>query len=74
MARILIVDDEELSIDVPREILSRAHHEILTARNGVSALELYKRESPDLVVTDIIMPEMNGLDLIENLRLADPEA
>ena len=74
MARILVVDDDELSIDVPCQILARIDHKVLTASNGVEALATYRRNPPDLVITDILMPGMNGLELIRHLRGINPEA
>jgi CheY-like chemotaxis protein len=72
MARILIVDDDEMDRVLLSQALHRAGHEPLFAPNGKAALRIWKRNPADLVVTDIAMPELDGLELIEALRLEDP--
>jgi putative nucleotidyltransferase with HDIG domain len=68
---ILFVDDEESILNVASEFFKRQGYETLTACNGVEALEILKNENVDCCFTDINMPEMNGLDLAENIRLQD---
>lgn len=68
---ILFVDDEESILNVASEFFRRQGYQTLTASNGVEALEILKNESVDCCFTDINMPEMNGLDLAENIRLQD---
>ena len=68
---ILFVDDEESILNVASEFFKRQGYETLTACNGVEALEILKNENVDCCFTDINMPEMNGLDLAENIRLHD---
>ncbi len=72
MARILIVDDEPDIRFMIRLVFERAGHEVAEARNGAIGLKSVKATPPDLVVTDIMMPVMDGLELIERLR-SDPE-
>ncbi|MGD2122444.1 MAG: response regulator [Gemmatimonadota bacterium] len=72
MAKILIVDDEEMDRILLSEILHQAGHEPLFAPNGQVALNIWKRAKVDLVVTDIVMPELNGLELFEKMREEDP--
>jgi CheY-like chemotaxis protein len=72
MAKILIVDDEEMDRILLSEILHQAGHEPLFAPNGQVALGIWKRTKVDLVVTDIVMPELNGLELLESMREEDP--
>jgi len=72
MARILIVDDEEMDRVLISEILLREGHEPLIAPSGRAALKIWKRGGVDVVVTDIVMPEMDGLGLLEALRAEDP--
>jgi len=72
MARILIVDDEEMDRVLLAEILRQAGHEPLFASNGQAALRLWRKSAIDLVVTDIVMPELNGLELLKSLREEDP--
>ncbi len=68
MARILVVDDEELARFTIREILVKAGHEIVEAANGDEAITLQRAEPFDLVVTDIIMPGLDGVAMIGRLR------
>jgi CheY-like chemotaxis protein len=72
MARILIVDDEEMDRVLLSEVLHQAGHEPLFAPNGQSALRIWRSSNIDLVVTDIVMPELDGLGLLEQLREEDP--
>ena len=68
---ILFVDDEESILNVASEFFGRQGYQTFTASNGVEALEILKNENVDCCFTDINMPEMNGLDLAENIRLQD---
>jgi len=68
---ILFVDDEESILNVVTEFFKRQGYQILTARNGVEAMEIIENERVDCCFTDINMPVMNGLDLAENIRLHD---
>jgi two-component system NtrC family response regulator len=72
MAKILIVDDEEMDRILLSEILQQAGHEPLFAPNGEAALGIWKRAKVDLVVTDIVMPGLNGLELLESMKEEDP--
>ena len=67
MATILIIDDEEMMRVLLRSTLKGAGYEVVEAANGRQGLELYRRRPTDLVITDIAMPEMNGLDMILEL-------
>jgi len=69
--KILIVDDENFIIDVAEEYFQRKGYEVYTAGNGVEALEVLNREKIGCVFTDINMPEMDGLDLAEKIRMKD---
>ena len=71
MCRILVVDDEpDLRFSL-RRIFERAGHEVADAGHGAQALECVRVSLPELVVTDMMMPVMNGHELIRRLR-ADP--
>jgi DNA-binding NtrC family response regulator len=67
MARILVIDDQEPIRSLLRIILEGAGHEVLEASNGRLGLELYRERSADLIITDIVMPEMDGLELLLEL-------
>ncbi|MBG0566730.1 response regulator [Actinoplanes aureus] len=71
MGRILVVDDEPDLRFLLRRIFTRAGHEVTEAGDGVAALASIVQAPPDLVVTDIMMPVMDGVELIRELR-ADP--
>jgi CheY-like chemotaxis protein len=68
MAKILIVDDEELDRMYERAILESAGHELFYAHDGTAALKICKETPVDVVVTDLAMPDFNGLRLIKELR------
>jgi two-component system sensor histidine kinase and response regulator WspE len=66
--RVLVVDDSPVIRDIEGEILPGAGIEVLTAENGKAALELVARKPCDLVITDIEMPRMTGLELLRHIR------
>jgi CheY-like chemotaxis protein len=68
MATILIVDDEPDIRFLIRLIFETAGHKVTEARHGAADLKSVKAEPPDLVVTDVMMPTMDGLEFIERLR------
>ena len=70
-ARILIVDDEAPIREYEVSLLSEFGHEVLTAGDGYGALKLAREKQPDLVLLDILMPEMSGIEVCRELR-ADP--
>lgn len=67
-ARILLVDDDPSLREVVRYALDREGHEVIEASNGREALERFDRQEPDLVVLDVLMPEMDGLAVCRELR------
>lgn len=73
-ARVLIVDDSALARRNLRQILESANCEVAEAEDGLSALERYFLEKPDVVLLDLVMRGMYGLDVLEKLRQLDPEA
>jgi len=66
--RILVVDDEQAVLDLLVYNLSRAHYEVLTATDGRQALDLAHQAAPDLVLLDLMLPEIDGLDVCRELR------
>ncbi len=72
MARVLVVDDEEEVRRVLVRALQHAGHEGLEAGDGREALDLMKTEHVDLVVTDLVMPEVDGLEFIKELAHLRP--
>ena len=73
MRKILVVDDEEMMLMLARRILS-SKYEILTATTGAEAIELFESENPDLVLSDLLMPEMDGYELQRTLQEIRSEA
>ena len=72
--KILIVDDSALSRRTLRRILETAGYEVVEAGDGMTALELYFLEKPSLVLLDLVMKGMYGLDVLVKLREMDPKA
>jgi two-component system response regulator (stage 0 sporulation protein F) len=70
MATILVIDDEEPIRSLLRAVLEGDSHQVLEASNGRHGLELYRERSADLIITDLVMPEMNGLEMIMELTRA----
>lgn len=66
--RILVVDDEPAVTDLLAYNLRKAHYEVLTAADGRAALELARRSAPDLILLDLMLPEVDGLDVCRELR------
>lgn len=71
--RILIVDDEEIIRDSISFILMKENYEVSTAKNGKEALMMHLENPYDIVVTDLEMPEMKGIELLDRIRQATPE-
>ncbi len=74
VARILIVDDEESIREFFEIMLKREGYQVLTASNGAQALDVLKKQNADLIISDIQMPEMSGMELLAKVKEADPEA
>src|SRR5664279_6246929 len=72
-ARVLIVDDETSNIAI-LDRLFRSEYQTASARNGRAALELLDQESFDLVLLDIMMPEISGLEVLKTIRRHPPTA
>jgi CheY-like chemotaxis protein len=66
--RILVVDDEPDQRFLLRRIFERAGHRVADASDGAAALKAVRESPPDLVVTDVMMPVMDGVELIRRLR------
>ena len=71
MSVVLVVDDNEDNLRIMMEILVRRGFEVRLARNGAAALHAIEQAQPDLVLLDVMMPEMDGFELLGRLR-ADP--
>lgn len=74
MAKILVIEDDEMLLALLQNILGGAGHEIVTTADGPSGIELYKRHHPDLVLLDLGLPSMNGLEVLKLIREFDRKA
>lgn len=66
--RVLIVDDDRITRMLVKLLLEREGYEVLEGENGAQAVEIARREHPDLLIIDLMMPEMDGYEAIEKLR------
>ncbi|MBD3287986.1 response regulator [candidate division KSB1 bacterium] len=65
VAKILIIDDEKQIRTVMRKLLEKEGHSVIEAENGAEGIDAYCRQPADLVITDIIMPEKEGIETIK---------
>jgi CheY-like chemotaxis protein len=72
LALVLVVDDDQIDRMIIESLLRLDGHEIVFAEDGVKALAVYKKRRFDVVVTDLVMPNLNGLKLIKELLALDP--
>jgi DNA-binding response OmpR family regulator len=73
MARILIIDDDIQILNMLRQTLGREGYDVVAALDGKEGLRLYRENPADLIITDLIMPEKEGLEIIMELRRAFPD-
>ncbi len=71
MAKILVVDDDNLMQDLLKQVLETEGYEVLVASDGREALDFFDAAPSDLVITDMAMPRMNGIELIRDLTDRD---
>lgn len=72
MAKILVMDDSYLMRAVLTNFITKEGHEVIQAKNGDEALQLYKQEKPAMVFLDIVVPEgIDGLEALKQIRLFD---
>jgi YesN/AraC family two-component response regulator len=72
MFKALIIDDEQPTLFMFNLFLDAYGYEVITAENAAAGIELFKRERPSIVFTDIKMPGMDGLDALKMLKSIDP--
>ena len=73
MAHILIIDDDALVRKILRQALEREGYKIVDASNGEEGISLQRREMADLIITDIVMPEKEGIETIMELKKEFPD-
>lgn len=71
MAKILVADDDLDLLQVLRDILQKGGHKVTTAPNGTVVLDILKKETPDLLLLDVMMPELDGYSLQKELSRDD---
>ncbi|MBI4022319.1 MAG: response regulator [Candidatus Andersenbacteria bacterium] len=68
MAKLLLVEDDSLLIRLYQNRFTKDGHEVVAARDGEEGLVLIEREQPDLVLLDIMMPKLSGLEMLERIK------
>lgn len=68
MARILIIEDDEILVEMYEAKFKMEGFEVEKALNGKEGLEILKKDKPDLILLDILMPEMNGFEFLKNIK------
>jgi len=71
--KVLVVDDSPFIVEVLKSFLARFSKNIFEAENGKQGLELYKRHKPDFIISDIVMPVMNGLEMSKEIKALDKD-
>jgi len=74
LAKILVVDDAAFMRMRASKLLTDNGYEVIEAENGLDAVEKYKAERPDLVIMDITMPVMDGIEAVKAIKSFDPDA
>ena len=73
MEKILVIDDEEPTLSMFRLFLGAYGYQVFTSANGSEGIELFKKERPSIVLTDIKMPGMDGLTVLKQIKNIDPK-
>ena len=71
MAKVLVIDDEAYVRTLTSMQLKHLGYDVLLAENGWKGLELYRQEHPDVIVLDLIMPGMDGIEVLRQIRTVD---
>jgi len=72
MLKALVIDDEQPTLFMFNLFLNAYGYEVITAENAAAGIELFKKERPSIVITDIKMPGMDGLEALKTLKSIDP--
>ncbi len=72
MAKIIVIDDEPYILLMLKKMLEKEGHQVEMATNGVEGINLYHEKGAELIITDIVMPEKEGLETIINLKAENP--
>jgi DNA-binding response OmpR family regulator len=71
-ARVLVVDDDPATVELLQDFLLAKGYEVLTASDGAEALRTLKAERPHLVLLDVMMPKLDGLEVLRQVKALDP--
>ena len=74
MAKILVIDDEKPTLSMFRLFLDAYGYTVYTAENGTEGLAIFQKEKPEIVLTDIKMPGIDGLAILRQIKEIDPNA
>jgi two-component system chemotaxis response regulator CheY len=74
MAKVLVVDDSAMSRRILKDILASDGHDVIEAQDGLTALEQYFLQKPEIVMLDLIMKEIYGVEVLKKIREMDPNA
>ena len=74
MKRVLVVDDDEVQLSHLKKALEENNYEVVIASHGREAKRIFQENPADLLITDIFMPEMDGYELIREIRISFPKA
>jgi DNA-binding NtrC family response regulator len=72
MVKILVIDDDNQMRNLIRKLLIRDGHEVFTAQDGIEGVQSFHQLKPDLIITDIVMPNKNGIELIADIIISNP--
>jgi len=74
MSTVLVIDDEAPMRKMIRTILESVQHQVIEAPNGITGLRLFREQQPALVITDILMPDKEGIETIREIKQINPKA
>ncbi len=72
--RVLLIDDDEMLLTLLQELLHKEGYQVLSTADGPQGVEIYKDRRPDIVILDLGLPTMNGLEVLRKIRTFDPQA
>ncbi|MCS7143595.1 MAG: response regulator [Archaeoglobaceae archaeon] len=72
--KVILIVDDDIALLEALELMLKGRYEVVKAINGREAVKIYKNIKPDLVLTDVVMPEMDGIEATEEILRIDPNA